>query len=217
MIVVIDNYDSFTFNLVQYMMMAGANVCVFRNDEISVDEVRTMSPNGIVLSPGPCTPNEAGISVEIVQQLHTVTPILGVCLGHQSIAQAFGARVVRAATLMHGKTSVIEHTEESPLFVDIPKRYTATRYHSLVVEADSLPGALRVCAKTDDDMIMAIEHVRYPVFGVQFHPEAVLTEYGHEIIHNFLAIANEVNHDEATVKADSSSFVRHFATGGVQA
>lgn len=201
-IVVIDNYDSFTFNLVQYMKMAGADVRVFRNDEITVEQVKALNPHGIVLSPGPCTPLEAGISVHVVQQLYTSIPMLGVCLGHQSIGQAFGAQIVRAKTLMHGKTSIIEHNGESELFTRIPARYTAARYHSLVVEPNSLPQELRVIATTDDGVIMALSHATYPVFGVQFHPEAVLTEYGHELIENFLLIADEWAKHQQT---DSSS------------
>ncbi|PWI57743.1 anthranilate synthase component II [Sulfoacidibacillus thermotolerans] len=217
MIVVIDNYDSFTFNLVQYMMMAGAVVKVFRNDEVTVDELRVMQPNGIVLSPGPCSPTEAGISVEVVQRLAYETPILGVCLGHQSIAQAFGARIIRATEIMHGKVSVIEHTGDSELFRNLPNRYLATRYHSLVVDPVSLPDSLRVTARTDDGVIMALQHQQFPVYGVQFHPEAVLTEYGHELIENFLEIAHEVRPSQAHDDVNDRALVEDVSAGRLRA
>ncbi len=199
MIVVIDNYDSFTFNLVQYMLMAGADVKVYRNDETTVDEIAAMKPRGIVISPGPCTPDEAGISVATVTALYTDIPILGVCLGHQSIGQAFGATIVRAGEIMHGKVSLIRQDGTSPLFRGISSAFYATRYHSLVISPEHMPACLRVTARADNGLMMAVQHREYPVFGVQFHPEAVLTEFGHEMIENFLAIAGEIESPTGTV------------------
>ena len=193
MIAVIDNYDSFTFNLVQYMRMTGADVHVFRNDEISVEDILQLQPLGIVLSPGPCTPNEAGISLDLVRIAHASIPIFGVCLGHQTIGQAFGASIVRADQVMHGKVSDIYQVASSPLFAGIPKRFAATRYHSLVIDPSTLSEALRITARTQDGTIMGIEHTTYPVFGVQFHPESILSEYGHEIVENFLRICERVD------------------------
>ncbi|MHB1685007.1 MAG: anthranilate synthase component II [Bacilli bacterium] len=199
MIVVIDNYDSFTFNLVQYMLMAGADVRVYRNDETTVAEIAAMNPSGIVISPGPCTPDEAGISVAAVRALYTAIPIFGVCLGHQAIGQAFGATIVRADEIMHGKVSLIHQDGVSPLFRGLSSTFYATRYHSLVISPDHLPDCLRVTARTDSGLMMALEHREYPVFGVQFHPEAVLTEFGHEIIENFLAVAGEIQTSTGTM------------------
>lgn len=185
MLIVIDNYDSFTYNLVQYFGELGQDVRVFRNDQISVDEVARLNPQRIVISPGPCTPNEAGISVELIERLGVSIPILGVCLGHQSIGQAYGGRIVRAKELMHGKTSMIRHRGES-VFGDLPDPFQATRYHSLVIERETLPPCLEVTAWTADGEIMGVRHRELPVVGVQFHPESVLTHHGHELLANFL-------------------------------
>jgi anthranilate synthase component 2 len=190
MIVMIDNYDSFTYNLVQYLGELGAEVVVHRNDAISVDEVTALKPSHIVLSPGPCTPNEAGICLELIERLQGRFPILGVCLGHQSIGQAFGGVVTRARDVMHGKTSRIHH-EGQGVFRALPSPYTATRYHSLIVERDSLPESLEVTAwtRTDDganDEIMGLKHRTLPIEGVQFHPESILTEHGHALLRNFI-------------------------------
>ena len=188
MIALIDNYDSFTFNLVQYLGELGADVEVVRNDEISLDEVAARAPARIVISPGPCTPSEAGISVPLIQRFAGTVPILGVCLGHQAIGQAFGGRIVRAARVMHGKLSPIVH-EGTGVFGGLPSPFTATRYHSLAIERASLPDALEVTATADDGEIMGVRHRSYPVEGVQFHPEAILTEHGHRLLANFLEAA----------------------------
>ncbi len=188
MILVIDNYDSFTFNLVQYLGELGAMPEVHRNDRITLDEISVMHPSHILISPGPCTPHEAGISVDAVRTFSGRIPILGVCLGHQSIAVAFGGSVLRADRLMHGKTSLIEHTGEhegSSLFYGIPSPFTATRYHSLIVE-EPLPDELRKTAWTHEEELMGLRHVSHPTFGVQFHPESILTEHGHALLKNFL-------------------------------
>ena len=185
MIFVLDNYDSFTYNLVQYLGELGAELQVHRNDRITVDEVAALQPEKIVISPGPCTPNEAGISMELAVRLGPKTPLLGVCLGHQAIGQAFGGVVVRAPGIMHGKTSEIHHDGQR-LFSDLPNPFTATRYHSLVVERETLPGCLEVVAQTDDGVIMGIRHRDYPVQGVQFHPESILTGQGKRLLANFL-------------------------------
>jgi anthranilate synthase component 2 len=185
MLLMIDNYDSFTYNLVQYLGELGADVRVVRNDEMRVDEVEALNPARIVISPGPCTPNEAGISVALVERLAGRVPILGVCLGHQSIGQAFGGRVVRARTVMHGKVSTVRHAGAG-VFAGLPEAFIATRYHSLVVERESLPECLAVTAESDDGEIMGLRHRRLPVEGVQFHPEALLTEHGHALLKNFL-------------------------------
>ncbi|MHB1515758.1 MAG: anthranilate synthase component II [Acidiferrobacteraceae bacterium] len=190
MLLMIDNYDSFTYNLVQYLGELGADVRVFRNDQITVDDIRDLRPDGIVISPGPCTPNEAGISVDTIQELGAETPVLGVCLGHQSIGQAYGGRIVRARTLMHGKTSPIRHDGRG-VFAGLPDPFTATRYHSLVIERASLPDCLEVSAWTEDGEIMGVRHREYPIEGVQFHPESILTEHGREMLSNFL---NAVGH-----------------------
>jgi anthranilate synthase component 2 len=181
----IDNYDSFTYNLVQYLGELGEDVRVFRNDQITVDEVKRMKPERIVISPGPCTPNEAGISVPLIEQLGGKIPILGVCLGHQSIGQAYGGRIVRARELMHGKTSMIHHRSQS-VFRDLPDPFEATRYHSLVIERQTLPACLDVTAWTDDGEIMGVRHRELPVEGVQFHPESILTQHGYQLLGNFL-------------------------------
>jgi anthranilate synthase component 2 len=181
----LDNYDSFTYNLVQYLGELGEEVKVYRNDEITVDEVARLAPARIVISPGPCTPNEAGISVPLIKALAGQVPILGVCLGHQAIGQAFGGKIVHAKELMHGKTSPIRHDGRG-VFRDLPGGYTATRYHSLVIERASLPAALEVSAWTDDGEIMGVRHKSLAVEGVQFHPESILTEHGHALLRNFL-------------------------------
>lgn len=188
MILMIDNYDSFTYNLVQYLGELGAEVKTVRNDEISVDDISRMSPEGIVISPGPCSPNEAGICVELVQRLGEHIPILGVCLGHQCIGQAFGGRIIRAQRIMHGKTSQIFHRSLG-VFQGLPQPFDATRYHSLVIDRESMPEELAVMAWTEmqeDHEIMGIKHVKYPIQGVQFHPESILTRCGHDLLHNFL-------------------------------
>jgi len=185
MLLMIDNYDSFTYNLVQYLGELGEDVHVHRNDEITLDEVETLNPNRLVISPGPCTPNEAGVSVPLIQAFAGRVPILGVCLGHQSIGQAFGGKIVHAQTLMHGKTSPIHH-ETKGVFRGLPNPLTATRYHSLVIEQDSLPDCLEVTAHTADGEIMGVRHKTLPVEGVQFHPESILSESGHALLKNFL-------------------------------
>ena len=185
MIVVIDNYDSFTWNLVQYLGELGAEVAVFRNDEISIQEIEKKHPSHLVLSPGPCTPNEAGITLGLIERLAGRLPILGVCLGHQAIGQAFGGKVVRAQRVMHGKNSTIRHDGKG-VFAGLPGEFTATRYHSLVVERATLPASLQATAQAEDGEIMGLRHRELPVEGVQFHPEAMLTEHGHRMLDNFL-------------------------------
>lgn len=185
MLLMIDNYDSFTYNLVQYLGELGQDVRVFRNDEIDLARVSALKPRHIVISPGPCTPNEAGISVPLIHELAGEIPILGVCLGHQSIGQAFGGNIVHAKQLMHGKTSLIHHNNRG-VFSNLPNPYTATRYHSLVIERETLPDCLEVTAWTDDDEIMGVRHKTLPIEGVQFHPESILTEHGHALLENFL-------------------------------
>ena len=185
MILVIDNYDSFTYNLVQYIGEMGADLVVIRNNRITIPEIRKLNPQRIILSPGPCTPSEAGISVEVIRQLHREIPILGVCLGHQAIGEALGGRVVKAEEIYHGKTSLLNHTGKD-IFSNVPSPFTGTRYHSLVVERKSLPMCLEVTAWTDDEVIMGLRHREYPTFGVQFHPESIATEHGKQILKNFL-------------------------------
>jgi len=190
MLLMIDNYDSFTWNLVQYLQALGAEVRVERNDALSVDAIAKLAPERIVISPGPCTPNEAGVSLELIERLGATTPILGVCLGHQGIGQAYGGKVIRAQRIMHGKTSAIRH-EGRGVFAGLPDGYEATRYHSLVVEQSSLPACLEVTAWTENDdgsreEIMGLRHRSHPVEGVQFHPESILTEHGHALLKNFL-------------------------------
>jgi anthranilate synthase component 2 len=190
MLLMIDNYDSFTYNLVQYFGELGADVHVHRNDKISLEEIESMQPSRIVISPGPCTPNEAGISIAVIEAFSGRVPILGVCLGHQSIGQAFGGRIVRAKTLMHGKTSMIYH-KDTGVFRGLENPLQATRYHSLVIEKESLPDCLEITAWTDDDEIMGVRHKTMDVEGVQFHPESILTHQGHELLANFLANRTE--------------------------
>ena len=187
MLLMIDNYDSFTYNLVQYFGELGEDVVVKRNDEISVDGIVALRPDRIVISPGPCSPNEAGVSVPVIEKLAGKLPILGVCLGHQSIGQAFGGRVVHAKTLMHGKTSQVTHTNVG-LFAGLPSPYRATRYHSLVIERESCPDCLEITAWTDDGEIMGVRHKTLAVEGVQFHPESIMTEHGHALLANFLKL-----------------------------
>jgi anthranilate synthase component 2 len=190
MLLMIDNYDSFTWNLVQYLQTLGADVQVVRNDALSVDDIRQLAPQHIVISPGPRTPNEAGVCIDVIRELGAHVPILGVCLGHQSLGQAYGGDVVRAKTIMHGKTSRIRH-EGKGVFAGLPDSYVATRYHSLVVSQETLPDCLEVTAWTDDEEgaieeIMGLRHREHPVQGVQFHPESILTEHGHALLKNFL-------------------------------
>ncbi|MFK5893458.1 MAG: aminodeoxychorismate/anthranilate synthase component II [Pseudomonadota bacterium] len=191
MLLMIDNYDSFTYNLVQYFGELGAEVLVRRNDEISLAEIESLKPQHLVISPGPCTPDQAGISIAAIHQFAGKIPILGVCLGHQSIGQAFGGKVVHAETIMHGKTSKISHYNNS-LFTDLPENFQATRYHSLVIERQSLPDCLEITAWVESEKqegvgeIMGIRHKRLPIAGVQFHPESILTEHGHDLLKNFL-------------------------------
>ena len=185
MLLMIDNYDSFTYNLVQYLGELGQDVQVYRNDEINLKKIAELKPNYIVISPGPCTPNEAGVSLALIEEFAGKIPLLGVCLGHQSIGQAFGGKIIKAKTLMHGKTSLIHHTSLG-VFKDLPNPYTATRYHSLVIERESMPDCLEITAWTDDGEIMGVKHKTLAVEGVQFHPESVLTEHGHDLLNNFL-------------------------------
>ena len=191
MLLMIDNYDSFTYNLVQYFGELGQSVKVIRNDDLSVNEIEALKPERIVISPGPCTPNEAGVSLEVLEKLSGSVPILGVCLGHQSLGQAFGGKVIRAKTIMHGKTSLMHHKSQG-VFSGLPSPFEATRYHSLVVEKESLPDCLEITAWTENedgsfDEIMGLRHKTLAVEGVQFHPESILTEHGHAMLKNFLA------------------------------
>ena len=199
MVLVIDNYDSFTYNLVQYLLELGEEVIVHRNDEISLDRIRGANPQQIVISPGPCTPNEAGISVDCIKEFGSSIPILGVCLGHQSIAQAFGGKIVRASQVMHGKTSSIKHDSRG-VFANLEGSFIATRYHSLVVEEESLPDCLEVSAWSNDEgslkEIMAVRHRELFVEGVQFHPESILSEHGYQILKNFLDLSQSERRDE---------------------
>jgi anthranilate synthase component 2 len=191
MLLMIDNYDSFTYNLVQYLGELGEEVRVYRNDQITLEQIAELAPERIVISPGPCTPNEAGVSVETIRTLGGVIPILGVCLGHQSIGQAYGGRIVRARRLMHGKTSLIHHNGQG-VFRGLPSPFEATRYHSLVIERETLPDCLEVTAwSEDDEEIMGVRHKQLPVEGVQFHPESILTQHGHDLLKNFLAASGK--------------------------
>lgn len=187
MVLVIDNYDSFTYNLVQYLLELKQTLEVRRNDKITMDDIGDLDPTAIVLSPGPCTPNEAGISLELIERLAPSKPILGVCLGHQCIGQAFGGKVIRAPELMHGKTSQIHHDGET-IFEGLPTPFEATRYHSLIVERETLPEALEISAETEDGLIMGLRHEEYPVYGVQFHPESILTPAGKDLLRNYLEL-----------------------------
>jgi len=187
MLLLLDNYDSFTYNLYHYLGELGAEVEVRRNDALSAQAALALRPDAIVISPGPCDPDRAGISLDLVRAAADVCPVLGVCLGHQAIAQAFGGRIVRAPSLMHGKLSPIEHDGEG-LFEGLPAPFLATRYHSLVAEPESLPACLRVTARTAEGVIMGLMHEERPIYGVQFHPESIATEHGHRLLRNFLAM-----------------------------
>jgi anthranilate synthase component 2 len=193
---VIDNYDSFTYNLVHFLGELGADVVVHRNDKITLDEIAAMAPEAIVLSPGPCTPNEAGVCLALIDRFKGQIPILGVCLGHQSIGQAMGGEVVRAPQLVHGKTSKINHTGKG-LFRGLNAGFEATRYHSLIVRLETLPETLEITATTDDGLIMGMQHTSLPVHGVQFHPESIASENGHALLQNFLNIARDFNQQKA--------------------
>ncbi len=187
----IDNYDSFTYNIVQYLYELGAEVDVKRNDQITIQDIKKMDDfEAIVISPGPCTPNEAGISVDVIKEFKGKYPILGVCLGHQSIGTAFGAKIIKAKCLMHGKTSEIYHNQKG-IFKDIPSPFKAVRYHSLVIDENTLPEDIEITARSDDNEIMGIEHKKYKIWGVQFHPESILTEYGKKLLKNFMELSQE--------------------------
>jgi anthranilate synthase component 2 len=189
MVLMIDNYDSFTYNIVQYCRELGADLQVIRNDELTVEEIAALRPEKIILSPGPSTPDEAGVTLEVIGRFAGETPIFGICLGHQSIAQAFGGEVVRARNMMHGKTSQVRVTAPTPIFRDLPEEFRATRYHSLVVRPESLPDRIVPTAvSTDDGEIMALQIRDLPVYGVQFHPESIMSEFGHEMLDNFLKL-----------------------------
>lgn len=189
MILVIDNYDSFTYNLVQYLGEMGAEMAIYRNDQITLAEIEAMRPEKIVISPGPCTPKEAGISIELIRKFSAQIPILGVCLGHQAIGEAFGGEVVRAPRLMHGKTSMIEHDGRA-IYHQLPNPFEATRYHSLIIRRESLPDELQITAWTQEGEIMGVRHKSFPVEGVQFHPESILTQAGKGLLKNFLQMSN---------------------------
>lgn len=187
MLLMLDNYDSFTYNLVQYFGELGEDVKVIRNDQATVAEIATLKPNRICVSPGPCSPAEAGISIELIQHFAGKVPVLGVCLGHQAIGAAYGGKIVRARQIMHGKTSAVTHTG-TDVFKDLPSPYTVIRYHSLAIERDTLPDCLQVTAETEDGEIMGVRHKTLPVYGVQFHPESILSEHGHALLRNFLTL-----------------------------
>ncbi|HZO72474.1 MAG TPA: aminodeoxychorismate/anthranilate synthase component II [Ktedonobacteraceae bacterium] len=191
MLLLIDNYDSFTYNLHQYLSELGAEITVRRNDKVTLAEIAAMQPDHIVISPGPCTPDEAGLSCKIIETFGQHIPLLGVCLGHQAIGQVYGGRVVRAPELMHGKTSLIYHHNEG-VFHDLPQPFMGNRYHSLIVERSSLPQALEVTAETEDDLVMGLRHRRYPVEGVQFHPESIMTPVGKTLLQNFLTRQGQI-------------------------
>jgi anthranilate synthase/aminodeoxychorismate synthase-like glutamine amidotransferase len=187
MLLMIDNYDSFTYNLVQYLGELGQDLKVYRNNKITIDEIETMKPERIVISPGPCTPREAGISIDVIKHFAGRVPLLGVCLGHQSIGEAFGGDVIRAPYLMHGKTSLIHHDGKT-IFAGLPNPFEATRYHSLIIKRETLPSVLEVSAWTEDGIIMGVRHKRFKVEGVQFHPESILTGAGMDLLRNFLKL-----------------------------
>ena len=188
MLILIDNYDSFTYNLVHYFGELGVECAVYRNDQIGTDEVVSAKPQGIVLSPGPCTPAEAGICIDLVKQAGATIPILGVCLGHQAIGEAYGGKIIRAPELMHGKTSNIT-TNGKGVFQGLPKSFEVTRYHSLIIDEKTCPKTLKITARSDDGLIMGIQHAKHPVHGVQFHPESIASEHGHAVLANFLKCA----------------------------
>jgi anthranilate synthase component 2 len=204
MLTLIDNYDSFTYNLVHFLGELGASARVYRNDKITVDEVLAEAPEAIVLSPGPCDPDRAGICLELIARAGPVVPILGVCLGHQAIGQVYGGRVVRAPTLMHGKLSKVHHTGKG-VFSGLAQDFSATRYHSLVVERDSLPEVLEITAETAGGVIMGLQHKRYPVLGVQFHPESIASEHGHQLLENFLDLARVERRARGTAQREAAS------------
>ena len=189
MVLMIDNYDSFTYNVVQYCKELGADLRVIRNDEMSIDEIKALNPEKIILSPGPATPDDAGVTLDVIREFSDTTPIFGICLGHQSIAQAFGGEVIRAKNMMHGKTSQVQVERESPIFREIPSEFRATRYHSLTVNKENLPESIVPTAHSKDDHeIMALQIKDRPIYGVQFHPESIMSEYGHEMLDNFLKL-----------------------------
>ncbi len=189
MVLMIDNYDSFTYNVVQYCKELGADLKVIRNDEMTIEEIKALNPEKIILSPGPSTPDEAGVTLDVIEAFADTTPIFGICLGHQSIAQAFGGEVVRAKRMMHGKTSQVEVDRETPIFKDLPKEFRATRYHSLIVKKEGLPETIIPTSHSkDDDEIMSLQIKDKPIYGVQFHPESIMSEYGHEMLDNFLKL-----------------------------
>jgi len=189
MILMIDNYDSFTYNIVQYCRELGADLKVIRNDELSIEEIKALNPEKIILSPGPATPNDAGVTLEVIKEFADSKPIFGICLGHQSIAQAFGGEVIRAKNMMHGKTSQVEVDAKTPIFKNLPKEFRATRYHSLTVNQDNLPQNIIVTSHSmDDDEIMSLEIKNKPIYGVQFHPESIMSEHGHAMLDNFLKL-----------------------------
>ena len=188
MILMIDNYDSFTYNIVQYCRELGADLRIIRNDEMSVQEIEKLNPEKIIISPGPASPDEAGITLKVIEYFKDKVPILGICLGHQSIAQVFGANVIRAKNMMHGKTSTMRQSSKCDIFKDLAQEFIATRYHSLAVEKKSLPSVLEITAQTIDGEIMGLQHKKHPIFGVQFHPESILSEHGYDILHYFLKI-----------------------------
>ena len=200
MIFMLDNYDSFTYNLVQYMGELGAEMEVARNDKTTVEEVMARQPAGIVVSPGPCTPNEAGISNELIAQAAGKIPLLGVCLGHQCIGQVFGGSIIRARTLMHGKTSLIHH-QDSGIFAGLENPFVATRYHSLIIDPESMPSVLDVTARADDGTIMSVRHRQHSIYGVQFHPESILTTEGKRLLQNFLTIVEQSGAQETQAAA----------------
>jgi anthranilate synthase component 2 len=189
MVLMIDNYDSFTYNIVQYCKELGADLKVIRNDELTIEEIKALHPEKIILSPGPSTPDDAGVTLDVIEAFGDTTPLFGICLGHQSIAQAYGAKVVRAENMMHGKTSQVQREKETPIFKKLPEEFRATRYHSLVVEKENLPEEIVVTSHSiDDGEIMSLEIQGKPIYGVQFHPESIMSEYGHEMIDNFLKL-----------------------------
>ncbi|HIQ46769.1 MAG TPA: aminodeoxychorismate/anthranilate synthase component II [Sulfurovum sp.] len=189
MVLMIDNYDSFTYNVVQYCRELGADLKVIRNDEMTLEEIQALEPEKIILSPGPATPDDAGVTLDVIKAFADITPIFGICLGHQSIAQAFGGEVIRAKNMMHGKTSQVEVNRSTPIFKDIPDEFRATRYHSLTVNKDNLPDNIIATSHSkDDDEIMSLQIKDKPIYGVQFHPESIMSEYGHEMLDNFLKL-----------------------------
>jgi len=209
MILVIDNYDSFTYNLVQYLGELGARLEVVRNDAVSLDAIVTMAPERIVISPGPGTPDQAGVSLDVIRRLAATTPILGVCLGHQAIGQAYGGSVVRAPELMHGKLSTVRNRGKG-VFKGLPERFAATRYHSLVVERENLPASLEITAETEDGIIMGLQHESHPVHGVQFHPESIASAHGHAILANFLDLAG-ITHQPAAPLDEAAAVLGSFS------